>query len=143
MSFDQGSPIRQASAVPYRRRDGQVEFCLITSVQQGHWGFPKGIIDPGETPEQTAEKEAEEEAGLHGRIVGEPLGTYRYCKWGTELVVAVYLMRVTAADDDWEESEWRQRAWCSAEEARAIIHRAEVADLLEAAVERIAAGRGR
>ena len=142
MSLDQGSPIRQASAVAYRIRDDRVEFCLITSIERGHWGFPKGIIDPGETPEETARKEAEEEAGLHGPIVGEPLGTYRYRKWGTELIVAVYLMQVARADDEWEESELRERIWCSADDARAIIRRAEVRDLVELAVERIASGGG-
>jgi len=141
MSLNQGRPIRQASAVPYRIRNDRVEFCLITSIEKRRWGFPKGIIDPGETPEETARKEAEEEAGLHGLIVGDPLGTYRYRKWGTELIVCVYLMQVTTADDEWEESRWRERVWCSADDARAIICRDEVRDLVDAAVERIASGR--
>ena len=131
------TPIQQASAVPYRKRYGRVEFCLITSARRRRWGFPKGIIDPGETPRQTALKEAEEEAGLHGRIEGECLGQYEYRKWGTVLVVTGYLMRVTAADDDWEEAGWRDRAWHSAEGARTVIDRDELRDLLEAAIERI------
>ena len=128
----------QAAAVPYRCRDGQPEFCLITSVRKGHWGFPKGIIDPGETPVQTALKEAEEEAGLHGRIEGDPLGKYEYYKWGTVLVVTVYLMQVTMTDADWQEASLRDRVWCRADEARAAISRQEFRELLEAALERIA-----
>lgn len=131
------TPIQQASAVPYRWRDGRLEFCLITSSKGRRWGFPKGIIDPGETPQQTALKEAEEEAGLHGRIEGPPLGQYEYQKWGTVLVVAAYVMRVTAADDDWQEAAWRGRAWHSPEDARNAIDRQELRDLLETAIQRI------
>ena len=138
MSSHPSNPILQASAVPYRYRDGEPEFCLITSFRGGRWGFPKGIIDPGETPVETALKEAEEEAGLHGRIEGAPLGEYEYSKWGTELVVTVYLMRVTAADDDWEEAQVRKRRWCGADEARAAIGRGEIGRMLDAARERIA-----
>lgn len=134
MSFGRLCPIQQACAIPYRCRDGQAEFCLITSIRKGTWGFPKGIIDPGETPEKTALKEAEEEAGLHGRIVGKPLGQYQYRKWGTLLCVDVYLMQVTSEDDDWDEADLRKRAWCAADEARAAIHRQDLRELLEAAL---------
>jgi len=137
MNHDENASLEQASAVPYRFRDGQPEFCLITSTRSGKWGFPKGIIDPGETAEETAAKEAEEEAGLHGRIVGEPIGQYQYSKWGTTLLVTVYLMEVNGVDDDWEEAELRERVWRRAEEARAAISRTELRRLLDAAVERI------
>ena len=88
-------PPQQASAIPYRRRGEQLEFCLITSVSNGRWGFPKGLIDPGETAPQTALKEAREEAGIVGRVVGKPLGRYSYRKWNTSLAVTVFLMEVT------------------------------------------------
>jgi phosphohistidine phosphatase len=137
MDVRHSNPLKQASAIPYRFRDGQPEFCLITSVSKGKWGFPKGIIDPGETAEQTAVKEAEEEAGVRGRIVGEPIGQYRYHKWGTTLLVSVYLMEVTEVDDDWEEAELRTRVWRGAEDTRAAVSRAELLPLLDAALERI------
>jgi phosphohistidine phosphatase len=137
MELGDDLPLLQAAVIPYRLRDGQPEFCLITSIRKGTWGFPKGIIDPGETASETALKEAEEEAGLHGRIVGEPLGQYQYYKWNTTLEVTVYLMEVTAADDDWEEADLRSRAWHRADEARAAIHRDELRELLDVALQRI------
>lgn len=131
------SSILQASVVPYRMDSSGVEFCLITSIRKGSWGFPKGIIDPGHTAEQTALKEAEEEAGLHGQIEGNPLGEYQYTKWDSNLTVCVYLMHVTAADEDWEEATVRQRQWCDADTARDLIGREEHRKLLEVAVGRI------
>ena len=37
---------------------------LIIQHQEGHWGFPKGHIEKGETPEQTATREFQEETGI-------------------------------------------------------------------------------
>jgi phosphohistidine phosphatase len=123
--------ILQAGCVPYRFRNGQLEFCLVTT-RKGRWGFPKGIIDPGETPEETALKEAEEEAGLVGKIEGKPIGSYRYRKWGVELLCTMLVMKVTGAEDTWDES-WRQREWFSPDAAREIIDRQELLPFVDAA----------
>lgn len=109
--------MQQASAIPFRRTAAGVEFCLITSIGKGNWGFPKGIIDPGFNAEQTALQESWEEAGLRGRIVHECVGRYKYEKWNTTLHVQVMLMEVTEAAEQWIESSVRQRAWCSLDEA--------------------------
>jgi 8-oxo-dGTP pyrophosphatase MutT (NUDIX family) len=37
----------------------------------GVWLFPKGHIDPGETPEMAAIREVREESGLSARIIGK------------------------------------------------------------------------
>jgi len=138
-SFQRRDPIYQATAVPYRRRDGRLEFCVITSSGGTRWGFPKGIVDPGETPAQTALKEAWEEAGIDGVIEGDPLGEYTYHKWGTELEVTGLLMRVERAGEDWPEADLRQRRFCGADEAAALVDRPGVRRLLAAALERIEA----
>ena len=130
-------PIDQASAIPYRIRKGNLEFCLITSVKRGRWVFPKGIIDPGETYKETALKEAEEEAGLHGAIEGEPLGTYTYAKWGTTLNVTAALMNVSRADEQWDESDVRKRRWETAEDARELLDQTALKELLDEAVRRL------
>ena len=103
--------ISQASAIPFRRRGDVWELCLITSTRSGAWGFPKGVIDPGETPEETALKEAFEEAGLGGAIVSRSVGRYRYEKWGDALEVDVFLMAVETCDTEWHEMDIRQRRW--------------------------------
>ncbi len=127
--------ILQAGCVPYRFRKGNLELCLITT-RKGRWGFPKGIIDPGETPEETALKESEEEAGLIGKIEGKPIGSYRYRKWGAELVVTMFIMKVVEIEDVWEES-WRQREWLSPEAAREILDREELLPFVDAAEDRL------
>ncbi|HUY88082.1 MAG TPA: NUDIX hydrolase [Pirellulales bacterium] len=128
--------------MPYRAHHGALEFCLITSLNKGRWGFPKGTIDPGETYLGTASKEAYEEAGLRGEIVDEPLGQYDYAKWGASLRVTVVLMRVTESHDRWLEAGLRQRAWCTAEEAQRRVANSDQRRLLQAAIRRLAAQNG-
>ena len=54
----------QASAVPFRRRGDELELCLITS-SAGRWIFPKGVIDPGQSPAEAALAERQlEELGV-------------------------------------------------------------------------------
>jgi phosphohistidine phosphatase len=132
------SPIRsipQAAAIPFRRQEGRVEYCLITSSSQSDfWTIPKGTIEVGDTAEITALKEAEEEAGLQGRVVGECLGTFDYQKNGMARTVAVYLMQVDHVMDRWDESHIRKRQWVNAAEATRILTGHPAATLFESAL---------
>lgn len=123
--------------IPIRRRGEGIEVCLITSLKKGRWIFPKGIIDPGETCDETAAKEALEEAGLHGRIVGEPLGEYEYFKWGRVLSVTVLVMEVSHCDDTWLEADDRERRWVRPDQAAKLLANAELRPFVAAAVDRI------
>lgn len=57
-----------AGAVVFHRGGGDVEYLLLL-YPGGHWDFPKGNIEPGETPEQTALREIKEETGLDVSLV--------------------------------------------------------------------------
>ncbi len=129
--------VEQAGAIPFRWRRGKLQFCLITSIRKGRWGFPKGMVDPGETHVETALKESYEEAGLHGEIVSEPLGCYEYAKWGMWLNVTMLLMQVAQTDKDWDESHVRERRWADEAEARRLLDRDELLDLLDIALQQI------
>ena len=52
--------------IPYRVVDGTREFLLIQH-KAGHWAFPKGHPEKGESHVQTALRELEEETGI-GRV---------------------------------------------------------------------------
>jgi len=126
----------QASAVPFRRRRGRLEFCLVTT-SRGNWIFPKGIVDPGETCDEAALKEAFEEAGLHGQIIGEPLGSYELAKFGKTFEVVTLLMDVKRCDTKWMEQQMRQRRWVRAGEARQLLKHPHLCQLLDEAIERL------
>jgi len=58
--------LREHSAgfVVFRRRNGHLEVLLIRSSEHSYWGFPKGIVDEGESDEEAARRELAEETGL-------------------------------------------------------------------------------
>jgi 8-oxo-dGTP pyrophosphatase MutT (NUDIX family) len=53
-----------AGGVVVRRRGAGHEVCLVSDGR--YWGFPKGLIEPGESPEQAAVREISEETGIPG-----------------------------------------------------------------------------
>lgn len=44
---------------------------LLLHYQAGHWDFPKGHIDPGETKHEAALRELQEETGLQADIISD------------------------------------------------------------------------
>ncbi|ABL87271.1 NUDIX hydrolase [Pyrobaculum islandicum DSM 4184] len=63
MEYDEVS----AGAVVFYRGE-EVEYLLL-HYPAGHWDFPKGNVEPGETPEQTALREIREETGLEVELI--------------------------------------------------------------------------
>lgn len=59
-----------------QNNEGFQEVLLVQQSEHKGWGFPKGHMDPGETPEQTALREVEEETGVCGRILQKLVPTY-------------------------------------------------------------------
>ena len=52
-----------AGVIPVRFRDGEAQFLLLRAYR--NWDFPKGEVEPGETPLQAARREVQEETGLN------------------------------------------------------------------------------
>lgn len=48
----------------YRQREGKVQLLLLRHRCGGHWSFPKGHMEAGETEMRTALREIKEETGL-------------------------------------------------------------------------------
>jgi len=56
---------QSAGAVVYHlTKDGQIRYLLLLPRQKKPWGFPKGKINPSETPPEAARREILEEAGI-------------------------------------------------------------------------------
>ena len=57
---------KSCGAVVFRKYHGNIELLLIKHVVGGHWSFPKGHVEAGESERQTALREVREETGLTG-----------------------------------------------------------------------------
>lgn len=79
----------------FRKKDSEKEFLLL-HYRAGHWGFPKGHVEQGETEGQTLRREVREETSLEGIKVVPGFRQYTkyYFRRGQETVfkeVAFYL----------------------------------------------------
>src|SRR5512147_769690 len=53
-----------AGGVAFRWQDSEPEIAIVSVKPKLRWQLPKGIVDPGESPEVTAVREVKEEAGV-------------------------------------------------------------------------------
>lgn len=122
----------QSSVIPYRVRDGKPEILVIASSKKNHLVVPKGIKDPGLSPQESAAKEAMEEAGVEGEVAETALGSYRCEKWGATCTVEVYPMEVTRVipEDEWEERH-RGREWVTPDMAASRLKQKELRPLVK------------
>jgi len=88
---------KSAGAVVFHASDSSFEYLLL-KYEAGHWDFPKGAIEEGETELDTARREVREETALDGLKVIEGFRReigYKYRKHGRLVSkrVAFYLIQ--------------------------------------------------
>src|SRR5687767_12181600 len=59
-----------AGGIAFRWRDAKTEVAIVSVKPSLRWQLPKGIVDPGESPEITAVREVREEAGVETALLG-------------------------------------------------------------------------
>ncbi|GAK50004.1 NUDIX hydrolase [Candidatus Moduliflexus flocculans] len=121
---------QQSAVLPFRRTAAGLEILLITSRRRKRWILPKGIIEPGMSPQDSAVKEAFEEAGIGGRVGTQALGSYSREKWDSVCHIEVFPFEVTDIFDDWPEKMVRQRRWVTPEDACKLLKFKEVAAMV-------------
>lgn len=130
-----GEHIRQVAAIPFRRaEDGSTEVMLVTSRTTKRFIIPKGWPMKGKSGRKAATIEAWEEAGVVGKTLKEPAGTYSYWKRLRRIFVrvdvTVFLLAVSEERSDWKESKRRQRAWMKPADAALLIDEPELSTLV-------------
>lgn len=113
-----------AGGVAFRWIDSGSEMTIVSVKPSLRWQLPKGIVDPGESPEVTAVREVREEAGVETDLLalidtieywyravrqGKPV---RYHKF-----VHFYLLHYRSGDVSDHDHEIEEAKWVSLEEA--------------------------
>lgn len=132
-----GEKIRQVAAIPFRLgEDGNMQVMLVTSRETKRFIVPKGWPMKGKSGRKAATIEAEQEAGVTGKTLKQPAGTYAYWKrlaaGFVRVDVTVYLLAVEDERTDWRERKTRRRAWLSPRDAASLIDEPELATLVAA-----------
>lgn len=120
--------LTHAGGIVIRIENGAPRYLLVTARRHDdRWLFPKGHIDPGETPELTAVREVLEESGVRARIL-EPAGSIKYEKGdGRAVHCAFFLMEHIRTDGA---GEGRKHRWCTFDEALSVLSMDDLRDLL-------------
>jgi bis(5'-nucleosidyl)-tetraphosphatase len=109
--------------IPIHDHSGQRRFLLIHQ-NKGHWAFPKGHADPGETPSETALRELAEETGIGSvELSGDEQFVERYTfinKKGQRVdkTVTFFIGHVGDPTVKVQPQEVQDHAWLTAEQAR-------------------------
>jgi 8-oxo-dGTP pyrophosphatase MutT (NUDIX family) len=124
-----------AGGVLYRRTDDGIEVLLASRRTRSAdlvWGLPKGLVEPGESPEETAVREVQEETGFDGKLVDD-LGeiSYWYVWEGVRVrkTVHFFLMEAIGGDASRRDREMEEVAWfplAEAEEAAGFASEKQV-----------------
>ena len=107
--------------------DGEVRYLIVhpSGRYNRHrpYSIPKGLVEPGELPEEAALRETREETGINCRIL-EPLGEIDYVK--SRKTVIAYLAEPTTPPPSptLKPAEWEidRAEFLPAEQARARLH---------------------
>ena len=84
--------LTHAGSVTFRQGHNETLYLVIASSDGLHWVFPKGHIEPNESPEETALRELREEAGIIGEIV-DRLSIQSYEKLKERVFVQYFLIK--------------------------------------------------
>jgi len=120
----------QSAVIPYRKKDGELQILLITSIRKKRWIIPKGFIEFNLSAFESAKKEAYEEAGIIGANETIELGNFKIDKYGGDVLIKVYSMEVVEEHEDYSEKNLRKRKWFSLDEAVKKIETPEIANMI-------------
>jgi 8-oxo-dGTP diphosphatase len=106
----------------------RIEIVIISVGSPARWQLPKGIVDPGETPEVTALREVREETGIETTLVAplEPVEYWYVGHRGKQRVrfhklVHFFLMAYESGQVSDHDHEVNEARWVSLEEAQTLL----------------------
>ena len=103
---------KSCGAIVYRKFHGNTEILLIKHINSGHWSFPKGHVEHGETEIETARREIMEETSIDVIIDPTFRETVTYSpKKDTVKVVVYFLAKAKNVDFTPQEDEIAEIRW--------------------------------
>ena len=135
-----------AGGVAFRWRDSMPEVAIVQMKPKLRWQLPKGIVDPGESPQVTAVREVREEAGVETdllKLIETIEYWYRSVKYGKPVryhkFVHFYLMEYKSGDVADHDHEVEEARWVPVDEALELLDFKSERDVVEKARGLIAA----
>ncbi len=113
---------KSCGAIVYRKFHGNIEILLVKHVNSGHWSFPKGHVELGETEVETAQREILEETGIEVIIDSSFRETVTYSpKKGTQKMVVYFLAKAKGYDFIPQPDEIADIKWVEIGRAQSVL----------------------
>jgi 8-oxo-dGTP pyrophosphatase MutT (NUDIX family) len=139
---DRSSTRKSCGAIIYRRGLAGIRYLLLRHTNGGHWSFPKGHMEKGESERDTAIREIFEETGLHPHFRhGFYERIYYLTPKGRKKEVVYFLARVWRSAVRVQGEEISEYRWVPYGEARSLLTFENTRLLLDRAHVRLT-GRG-
>ena len=117
-----------AGGVAFRHDGEEIQIAIVSVKPSLRWQLPKGIVDPGETPEFTAVREVREEAGIDTsllRLIETIEYWYQREQYGRRIryhkFVHFYLLQYQSGDVANHDHEIEESRWVSFEAALEML----------------------
>jgi 8-oxo-dGTP pyrophosphatase MutT (NUDIX family) len=117
-----------AGGVAFRHTGSELQMAIVSVKPSLRWQLPKGIVDPGETPEFTAVREVREEAGVETellRLIETIEYWYQRVQYGKRIryhkFVHFYLLEYKSGDVNDHDHEIEEARWVSFEQALEML----------------------
>ena len=128
---------KSCGGIIYRGTDDSLEILLIRHVK-GHWTFPKGHVEEGETEEETAHREVLEETSLNVEIDS----SFRYIieyspKKGVTKTVVYFLATYISGQEQAQLSEVSEVGWYNVKDVEKMLTFKNDKNILRAALKHI------
>jgi len=113
---------KSCGAIVYRKFHGNTEILLIKHINSGHWSFPKGHVEEGETEIETARREVKEETSIDVLIDPTFRETVTYSpKKDTMKIVVYFLARARNVNFSPQAEEIAEIRWVDISYAKNIL----------------------
>ena len=113
---------KSCGAIVYRKFHGNIELLLVKHVNSGHWSFPKGHVELGETEVETAQREILEETGIEVIIGSSFRESVTYSpKKGTQKIVGYVLAKAKGYDFIPQPDEIADIKWVEIGRAQSVL----------------------
>ncbi len=113
---------KSCGAIVYRKHHGNIEILLIKHINSGHWSFPKGHVEDGETEIETAKREILEETGVDVIIDPTFRETVQYFpRKDAQKVVVYFIAKAKNYDFVPQEDEIAEIKWVDIGHATSVL----------------------
>ena len=103
---------KSCGAIVFRKNKNTIDVLIIKHRNGGHWSFPKGHVEMGETEEETERREVKEETGIDISFVTGFRESVSYSpKPGVMKDVIYFLAEALSSDYKRQEEEIAQIRW--------------------------------